>query len=471
MQQQGPFLESGSGQGSADKRIDAETIDELADSEPYTGHFPQAKRKTGAADNFPLKGSYRYNGNATGALGGGGYFHIADDNEEFTLNLTNQITIDGAFFDRQNMPTTFQGFFVPFARTFLYGNITKNWKYQVGTQGFAGQFNLLDMWMAYSFGDWLTIRAGKGLTPPLYEYYAFSPALEPVVTNSPLFQFAGKRQLGVMATGNLFNHRMQYWSGVNNSGTSFFYDLNRNVEYNGAVTFKPFENSKSVLNGLGGGVGGSVGEQHYSLQQGNISFLNGAGEPTTNSGFINASGVPFFTYNNNVSTNGLRSRITPHLFWFGRFSVLAEYINFSRQLTDGQTSGRSTQRAFYVNASYFLTGERDFAGSGFQAYSTVAPLRPFNPGRGEWGPGAWQLAGQYAMVNTGTGDFARGFADPTTSTNRLDSVMVGVNWWPNKYTRLTLDYLWNGLNNPIPLNGPAPIDTFSTVWMRFAMFF
>ncbi|APW60665.1 porin [Paludisphaera borealis] len=466
-------LQEGTGQGRPEGK--GETTDEDAGvgdfPVPLTQSFHDAKRKTGAGDNFPLKGSYRYNGKGTGALGGGGYFHIGDENDEFTLNLTNQITIDGAFFDRQNMPTSFQGFFVPFARTFLYGNITKDWKYQIGTQGFAGQFNLLDMWMSYSFGDWLTLRAGKGLSPPLYEYYAFSPALEPVITNSPVFQFAGKRQLGVMATGNLFNKRMQYWSGIGNSGTSFFYDLNRNVEYNGAVTFKPFENSTTALNGLGGGVGGSVGEQHYSLQQSNVSFLNGAGEPTTNSAFINASGVPFFTYNSNVSANGLRSRIAPHIFWFGRFSFLAEYMNFSRQLTDGVTSGRSTQRAFYVNASYFLTGERDFSGSGFQAYSTVTPLRPFIPSRGEWGPGAWQIAAQYAMVNTGTGDFARGFADPTTSTNRLDSVMVGLNWWPNKYTRLSFDYLWNGLNNAIPLNGPAPIDTFSTVWMRFAMFF
>jgi phosphate-selective porin OprO/OprP len=237
------------------------------------------------------------------------------------------------------------------------------------------------------------------------------------------------------------------------------------------VTFKPFQNQDNFLNGLGGGSGFSAGYQQYALQQGNISFLNGAGEPNTNSAFVDASGVPFFTYMNNVSADGLRTRIAPHIFWFGRFSVLAEYMNFSRELTNGLTRGRSTQRAFYVNASYFLTGERDFNGSGFQAYSTVAPLRPFIPSRGQWGPGAWQIAAQYAMFNAGTGDFGRGFVDPTTSASRLESVMVGMNWWPNKYTRLSFDYVWNGLNKAIPLTGPTPIDTYSTIWMRFAMFF
>jgi phosphate-selective porin OprO/OprP len=243
------------------------------------------------------------------------------------------------------------------------------------------------------------------------------------------------------------------------------------MEYNGAVTFKPFENSDSILNSLGGGAGFSAGYQQYALQQNTISFLNGAGEPNTNAVFVDALGNPFFKYNNDVSANGLRSRVAPHIFWYGRFSVLAEYMNFSRVLTDGRNIGRSTQRAFYVNASYFLTGERDFKGSGFQAYSTVSPLRPFIPSRGEWGPGAWQIAAQYAMLNVGTGDFARGFANPLTSASRLESVMVGVNWWPNKYTRLSCDYVWNGLNRAIPMNGPMPIDTYSTIWMRFAMYF
>ena len=114
------------------------------------------------------------------------------------------------------MPTNDQGFNVPFARTFLYGNITKDWTYQVGTQGFLGSSTCSTCGWPH-FGDWLTLRAGKGLTPPLYEYYAFSPALEPVITNSPLFQLAGKRQSGVMSTGNILDNRVQYWSGVNNS--------------------------------------------------------------------------------------------------------------------------------------------------------------------------------------------------------------------------------------------------------------
>jgi phosphate-selective porin OprO and OprP len=99
------------------------------------------------------------------------------------------------------------------------------------------------------------------------------------------------------------------------------------------------------------------------------------------------------------------------------------------------------------------------------------PLRPFLPSKGQWGPGAWQLAVQFWELNVGRGDFNRGFIDPNRWTNRLDQVMTGINWWPNKSTRLSFDYVWTGFNNPIPVNTPNLGGSFNTFWMRLAMFF
>jgi phosphate-selective porin OprO/OprP len=275
----------------------------------------------------------------------------------------------------------------------------------------------------------------------------------------------------VTALGALFDNRVQYWSAVTNTAKATYYDLNRYVNYNGQVDFTPFTNTEGILKGLGGGVGFLAGIQKYALNQGNAIGFTNNGEATTNFAWVTMQGIPFAQYNNNVRANGLETQVMPHLYWYGRFSFLGEYVISSRELTDGNTTGRSTQRGYYINLSYYLTGERDFAGNGFQGYSTVVPLRPFAPQRGEWGPGAWQLAAQFSELNVGRGDFNRGFIDNTKWTNRLDSFVIGMNWWPNKYTRLTADYVWTGFNNPIPVNGPAPISSFNTVWLRFAMFF
>ncbi|WP_337175020.1 porin [Paludisphaera sp.] len=425
------------------------------------------------ADIHPLKSRYKYHHDGTGPLGGGGFFSFSDVDDEFSLNVSHQITVDGTFFDRANLPTIEQNFNIPFARQFFYGNITKDWSYQVGTQGFLGTYNLLDLFMTWHLSNNISLRAGKGLAPPLYEYYAFTPALEPVITNSPLFQLAAKRPIGFMFSGATQDNRMQWWSGVTNAGTALYGDLNRNVEYNGAVDFTPFRGDRwkdSIFEGLGGGIGLSAGKQQYALHQSGIAFTNN-GEATTNPAFVTSVGLPFYVYNPNIWADGMRSRVAPHIYWFGRFSVLAEMMNHSRELTDGRTSGRSTQWAYYVNASYWLTGERDFMPTGFQGYTTIEPLRPFILRKGEYGPGAWQLAGQWSEFNAGRGDIDRGYVDPARSTERSNQFMGGVNWWPNKYTRLSFNYVWTGFNNPIQLVGPGSIDNYQTFWMRFAMFF
>ena len=440
----------------------------------HSGAFGPPKPAKPTDDNFPItRARYGYNHNATGPLGGGGYFSFSTADDEYSINLTNQLTVDGTFFSQNGLPTDEQGFNIPFTRTYLYGNITKDLSYQIGTQGFLGTFNLLDAWMAWHIMDNLTLRAGKGLAPPLYEYYAFSPALEPVITNSPLFQLAAKRPIGLMFSGTLLENRMQWWSGVNNSGASLFGNLDNNVDYNGALDFTPFRGDawrQSLWEGLGGGVGFSAGQQHYLLSQSDIAFLNN-GEATTNPSFVTVVGLPFYVYNPDISADGMRYRVAPHLYWFGQFSLLAEYMYHNRILSDGTNSGSSTQHAYYVNTSYWLTGERDFVGNGFQAYSTIEPLRPFSPSRGLFGSGAWQIASQWSQFFAGTADMRRGFVDLSRSTSQMDNLMVGVNWWPNKYVRCSFDYVWTWFNNPIPLQVNDLSSGYQTAWMRFAMFF
>ena len=132
---------------------------------------------------------------------------------------------------------------------------------------------------------------------------------------------------------------------MNNPGTSYWYALNDNVEFNGAVTLTPFAPSDSIFKALGGGAGFSSGYDVYALNPGQqIAFINGAGEPTTNSEFVTSTGIPFFTYNEGTIARGVRTRVAPHIFWYGRLSILAEYMNFSRVLEDASTRGRSKRR-------------------------------------------------------------------------------------------------------------------------------
>ena len=383
------------------------------------------------------------------------------------LRFQNELTVDSTNFDRINMPTSEQGWNIPFGRTGIWGNVTKNFGYQVCLQYFLGDINLLDMFGTYQW-DKFRIRFGKGLSPVLYEYYAFSPAFEPVMTNSMSFQLANKRPLGVTFIMN--GKYLQFWAGLDNNLVSGYYDVTRNVQFVTAATLTPFKDTDGIFKNLGGGVGYSVGYENYALF-GSAATTPNLMEQTTNNAWVTSSGVPFAVYNQNVRSVGQRTRIAPHLFWYGRFSFLGEYIVNSRELSDGTTTARSTQNAWMLMASYYLTGERDYGGNGIQGFSSVEPIRPFLPSRDEWGPGAWQVAAQWSQFDAGRSDFNHGFIDATRYTNRAEQLMVGVNWWPVKNTRFSFDWVWTQFNNPIPFTGGNALSGFETFWFRYAMFF
>jgi phosphate-selective porin OprO/OprP len=420
--------------------------------------------------NFlPLQVRYRYQSTAEGPIAGGTYLELSDFDEEFVFKFQNQVMIDSTNYDRQGMNTTEQGFNIPFGRTGFWGNVTKNYFYQVCLQYFLGEINLLDMFAGYQW-DKYRIRLGKGLSPVLYEYYAFDPGFEPVMTNSMSYQLANKRPIG--ATFIVNDTYYQAWAGVTNNLVSGYYDLGRNAQFVSALTLTPFKKREdSIFRHLGAGVGTSAGWESYSLNDPDGLGPNHI-EQTTNNAWFTSTGVPFAVYNTNVSSVGERMRVAPHLFWYGRASFVGEYILHSRELSDGTTIGRSTQRAWQATASYYLTGERDYGGNGIQGFSSVEPIRPFIPTKGLWGIGAWQVAAQYSAFDAGRGDFDRGFIDASKWTNRAEQIMGGVNWWPVKNTRLSAQVLWNGFNNPITVseNG-GPVDSFTAFWFRYATFF
>lgn len=459
------------------ERLKSRTDTSISNIEPETGAPAQSSHRTAATENavapqpdwswsndrIPFGVSYGYNF-------GGGYTQLADPDEEYTVRLQNQLTLDGTFYEQPNMPTAEKGFNIPFYRTYLYGNITKDWDYQFAVQGFLGQFNVLDAWVNYTVNDALHIRAGRMLSPFLYEYWAFSPAWEPVITNSMLFQVAGKRQMGVMAWGQLAENRAQYQAGIFNGIEGGFYDLDRNIDFLGSFTVTPWKGSRTALDSLGAGMSVQTGMQNYNLNAGNTeAFLNGAGEPTLNFNYINSTGIPFFQYNDDVAADGMRTKFAPHLFWFGTLSVQAEYIWQQRRLADSTTVGTTTLQGYQATLGYLVTGETR-SGDGLGGWATVSPKSPFSPSKSLYGQGAWELAFQYSELDVGTDNFHMGFADPATSTNRILQTMLGLNWWPNQYTRVSFDWMYNKLNRPIPIGG-QPLDEINTYWTRLAMFF
>lgn len=441
---------------TAAEDLDADSFQLDDTSEPYVPFANPPWAMPSTARGSDLLGSYDYNF-------GGGLLQLQRRDEQFTFQIQNQLTLDGTFYSLENPNTFEKNFNIPFYRLYFMGNFLENWEYLASVQQSLGSFNILDMYLGYLLADEVNIRVGHYLSPFLYEYWAFSPAWEPVITNSPLFQLAGKRQTGAMLWGRLFENAVQYQVGAFNGPTGAYFDLDRHLDTIAEVTWTPFKPSKgSVLESLGMGFSIQNGIQDYLLSDGaayNFPFANG--EPTLNQSFVNSSGIPFFTYADDVAADGNRYKIAPHLFYFGRFSVLGEYVHWNRALTNGATNITEQIDAYYVNTSYFLTGER-YTGDGLLGYTTIEPLHSY---------GAWELVAQFAQLELGNDSLTPGFAEPGQDATRLQQLMAGVNWWPNRYVRISFDYVNAWTNRAVDVGGGQFADTYGIWWGRAAAFF
>ena len=110
---------------------------------------------------------------------------------------------------------------------------------------------------------------------------------------------------------------------------------------------------------------------------------------------------------------------------YGRISVQGEYMTATPDVTG---TDHPTFSAYYVMASYFLTGEsRPYNGGGF---GRPRPKRMFDLKKGT--VGAVELAARMSKIDLSDGDFQGG--DERNFT-------LGLNWYPHSNARVTLNYI------------------------------
>lgn len=179
----------------------------------------------------------------------------------------------------------------------------------------------------------------------------------------------------------------------------------------------------------------------------------------------------FFTYRARGADFHLADRFiqTPEIFdqdtfWgveaamvLGPWSVQGEYSQLHANIAPGFAGADPTYSGWYVETSYFLTGEH----RNYEEGEFVRPkvLRPVFEG----GPGAWQLAAKYDVL-----DLSNKATTIVTCTEcgNQNTWLVGVNWWLNDYVRFMFDYnestITGGFMNGANVNDGAKIRGFGT---------
>ena len=113
----------------------------------------------------------------------------------------------------------------------------------------------------------------------------------------------------------------------------------------------------------------------------------------------------------------------------GPASIQSEFTYSS---VDRPTGQRENFTSFYLQGSYFLTGEHRVYKSSAGEFDRVKPLQSFQPGE-EGGNGAWEIAARYARINLN---------DTLIQGGELQDFTFGVNWYLNPNTRFMWNYGW-----------------------------
>ncbi|HVJ79878.1 MAG TPA: porin, partial [Planctomycetia bacterium] len=146
----------------------------------------------------------------------------------------------------------------------------------------------------------------------------------------------------------------------------------------------------------------------------------------------------------------------------GSFTLQSEYV---ATLTEGARAtatsapGNLAYHGAYAELSYLLTGEHRSWDAANARMDPVVPKRPWKPGRGECGRGAWEIGCRFQILD---------LVDAPINGGRLQNATLGVNWYwnPNMKMQFNYDYLWRDPYGLDPARGS--VHGFGT---RMAVFF
>jgi phosphate-selective porin OprO/OprP len=126
---------------------------------------------------------------------------------------------------------------------------------------------------------------------------------------------------------------------------------------------------------------------------------------------------------------------------YRNFYAQGEYFHYQIDRRDLDTA---TFNGGYGEVAWTITGETHKYLPASAAYTRIIPTHAFDPSQGYWG--AWEVAGRFSYIDL-TSNFTPGQAISSKSQpsavngGKQKSFTAGLNWYPNNYMRLELNYI------------------------------
>jgi phosphate-selective porin OprO/OprP len=221
------------------------------------------------------------------------------------------------------------------------------------------------------------------------------------------------RNTGAMLYDHVMDDRMTYALGVFRQTDEFGSSSGDGYNFNGRVTGLPlYEEEGRQLVHLG--LGYSYRDFDDEVQFRRRPEVHLTPDRLVDTGEFDAD---------NANSVNLESALV-----YGPLSLQGEC---SAAMLDSDEGDDPDFSGYYVQASYFLTGEHRPYKRSEGVFSRVRPKRNFLGKKGN--PGAWQVAARYSHIDLEDGNINGG---------EMDTITAGVNWYLNPNTRVTFNYVY-----------------------------
>lgn len=317
----------------------------------------------------------------------------------------------------------------------LGGNVLENTTYRLWFD-VAAQVNILDVYVDIGELPYIqNFRMGHFFEPFSMQQLTANKYLETMERSSP---FLLGRNMGVMAHSDNRNANWTYGVGlfVSEQGAKPpFYEGDTDASaITGRFTYLPWYDEASDGRGL---IHTGIGYSWRHLGDGNARFRN---RP-------DSALAPFIVDTGEIDADYYHLAGLEAAYAYGSFTLQSEYNWVS---VDTDNFGSESFDHYYVQASYFLTGEnRPYNRRSGSFSNRVVPYENFFRVRTEDnyicnGAGAWEVVYRYAHDDLNSDNIFGGVDDRH---------LAGVNWYLSPFTRVMFQYVYSNTDDQVADNG------------------
>ncbi len=344
---------------------------------------------------------------------------IRSNDQNFLLRIGLDVQVDNRTFPGESTVPLMDQILIRRARPAISGTVYKYVDFYLRPDFGQGNTVLYEAYVQLNYFSRANLRVGKFKPPVGLERLQSDDDGSFIERGLPTL-LVPSRAIGYQLSGDVVKRRVSYtvgvFNGVPDNGLSDASPSDHR-DYAARIFLTPFlPDTRSPLNGLGIGLGASSGNDDGIALPSYKTF----GQNT------------FFTFASGVIAMGHRTRLAPQAYYYnGPFGLLAEYTLAEEGLQKGTVRRDVAFRAWQVQASYLLTGDK-------KGFTTLTPRKNFDPKNHGWG--AVELAVRTGDFSVERGFFDYGFGTVAATPRHAREWVGGVSWYLNRAVRLSLDY-------------------------------